>query len=111
LETYRIYFRCPKDVIIGRNDLIDVEDDCTALTIAAELLDGCSDLAASFELWHGPRLVGTSYAQQRHLGDAASISAETQARVARYEELILDSHWAIAKSKQLLDRTRRSGAS
>jgi hypothetical protein len=111
LHTYRLFFRCRTGVIIGRQDLLDAQDDGTALAMASQIFDACSDVAASFELWHGPRLVGTSYAGPPRLADAGSINAEAQASVARYEELLLDSRWTIAKSKQLLERTRRSRAS
>jgi hypothetical protein len=52
-------------------------------------------------------LVGTSYARQPQIDGAASVSAEMQAQVARHEELLLDSHWAIAESKRMLALTQR----
>ena len=110
MHTYRLYFRSPRGVIVGRKDLIDVEDDSTALVVAAQVLGACSDLAANFELWCGSRLVGTSYARyarQPRVVDAGSVSAGTQAQVAEVEEQLLESEWTIAKSKQLLQRTRR----
>jgi hypothetical protein len=108
MQTYRLFFRCRMGVIIGRQDLVDAEDDGTALAMASRLFDACSDVAASFELWHGPRLVATSYARHQQIGDAASINAETQVSVARHEEMLLDSRWTIAKSQRLLALTRRS---
>ena len=111
MQTYRLYFRSPRGVIVGRKDLIDLEDDCTALAVATQVLDACCDLAANFELWHGSRLVATSYARQPRGADAGSVSAGTQDRVAQVEEQLLGSKWTIAKSKQLLERTRRLRAS
>jgi hypothetical protein len=107
MQTYRVFFRCRAGVIVGRQDLLDPEEDGTALAVASRLFDACCDVAAGFELWQGPRLVATSYARRLQNGDAASINAETQASVARYEELLLDSSWAIAKSQRLLALTRR----
>lgn len=87
---------------------MDAEDDGIAVALASQLFDACCDVAAGFELWHGPRLVATSYARQQRAGDAGSINAETQASVARYEELLRDSRWTIAKSQKLLALTKRS---
>jgi hypothetical protein len=108
VQTYRLYFRCRVGAIIGREDLLDAKDDTTALVISVQLFEACSDLAAGFELWHGPRLIGTSYARRPQIDGAASVNAETQARVARHEELLLDSHWAIAESRRLLALTGRT---
>jgi hypothetical protein len=107
LQTYRLFLRSHEGVIIGRADLSDAEDDGTALALANHLFNACCDLAANFELWHGPRLVATSYARHPQVTDGGSINAETQARVAQHEEALLDSNWTIAQSKQLLERTRR----
>jgi hypothetical protein len=108
MQTYRVFFRCRTGIIIGRQDLLDADDDGSAVAMASRLFDACCDVAAGFELWHGPRLVATSYARRQQDEDAGSINAETQASVARYEELLVDSRWAIAKSQRLLALTRRS---
>jgi hypothetical protein len=109
METYRVFFRCGAGVIVGRQDLLDADDDGAAVATASRLFDACCDVAAGFERWHGARLVATSYARRPpEVGDAGSINAETQASVARYEEMLLDSRWTIAKSQRLLALTRRS---
>jgi hypothetical protein len=46
MQPYRLFFRCRGGTIIGREDLIDAEDDCSALAIGTQLFDACSDLAA-----------------------------------------------------------------
>jgi hypothetical protein len=79
--------------------------DEAAVLIARKLRDACSDVCDTFELWQGARRVGWPL-------NSAGISPEqmnacTQKIVVEREIAIRDSAWQLARSKRLLDATRR----
>src|SRR5579883_374081 len=102
---YRVYFRNSLG-IAGRQDFA-ADDDKTALQVAQALLEACSDVCSSFELWHGMRLVSPSLPAVE--GVAEAIRDRTQAIVRDCEISISQSRWAIASSKELLARLNGSG--
>ena len=104
---YRLYFRDSAG-ICGRVEL-DADDDWAA-TISAELLaDACSDRCTGFELWQGARLLR----HRRTLPPfppitLSQLSERVQAIVVETEEAIKSSAFAIAGSRQLLERLNQS---
>jgi len=101
---YRIFFHDAVGDIVGRQDF-EAEDDGMALTIATLLFDACSDVSHNFELWESTRLVNESYfARAQAIG--RQLSTQRQAAVARTEEQLRDSQWAVASSKRLLEQLR-----
>src|SRR5690348_2510541 len=104
LSSYRVYFRTTRGTIAGREDF-KAEGDWSAQVIATELLDACSDVCASFELWDGTRRLDNEAGGPRLT--SADLSRRTQETVIEREIVMRDGHWQVAKSKRLLDRIRR----
>jgi hypothetical protein len=102
---FRIYFRHRVNGIVGRDEF-EAEDDGAALAFAEVLCDACSDVCDSFELWQGVRLVGACNGGDCAKLDAPQLNAKTQTAAAEHEERLLDSKWAIARSRRLLERLR-----
>ena len=102
---YRIYFRQRNVGIVGCDDF-EAENDRTALSIGESMCDACADVCDHFELWQGTRLVGGCSNGNRMKLDAPQLNAKTQAAAAECEERLLDSTWAIARSRRLLQRVR-----
>jgi hypothetical protein len=103
--AYRIYFRHQKIGIVGRDEF-EAEDDRAAIAFAEVLCDACSDVCDHFELWQGVRRVGACDRGECAKQDAWRLNAQTQAAAAEHEERLLDSKWAIAKSRRLLAQFR-----
>jgi hypothetical protein len=103
MPEYRVYFRGPAG-IHGRHDF-EAEGDPAATVIAELLYEACSDQCEHFELWRGKIMIYPFALSGPPASGAivwSSIVALRQEIVRRNEELIRDSHWTIAKSKQLL---------
>ena len=106
--SYRIYFRSRGGAILGRDDF-DAKDDDTAMNIAESLCRACSDMSDSFELWQSTRRVDSHVDGARLNVNAEALNAQTQELVVIVEERLLQSRWAIARSIELLKRTRPAG--
>lgn len=102
---YRVYFRTSFGNIAARDDFT-AENDWSALVIASELCDACSDICVSFELWQGLRRVDKEERRRPAL-TAAQISRRTQETVVQREMTMRDSEWLVAKSKRLAERLRQ----
>jgi hypothetical protein len=94
-----------RETLAGRDEFV-AEDDLSALVIAAELADACSDVCVSFELWDGTRRVGDEALRQPK-PSGADLNRRTQETVIEREIMMRDSEWLVAKSKRLLDRIRQ----
>lgn len=105
LTTYRIQFRGPSGEMLGRADF-QGEDDRDAMVTAALLYRACSDLCDGFELWQAARRVDVLFGTRIKIR-SGELNAKRQEAVAESEERLRDSHWAIAKSKRLLEQLRR----
>jgi transcriptional regulator with XRE-family HTH domain len=81
---------------------VEAEDDATALWIAQRLFQACSDVCASFELWHAARNVGGVNGGASPGEEHEAAIAIRQALLVRHEETLRDSSLRIAKSRQLL---------
>jgi transcriptional regulator with XRE-family HTH domain len=104
---YCVYFLNAEQGIEAAH-AVAADDDATALWIAEGLFQACSDVCASFELWHGARNVGSvnDGAPPDNKGGAAI--ARRQTLLVRHEEMLRDSSLRIAKSRQLLDELERA---
>lgn len=98
LNSYRLYLRAGKS-IIARQDF-EAESDAAGLWIAAALCEASADTCKTFELWDGARRVDRPGLRV----DGSDIRVETQARLIETEEILLQSNWSVASSRQLLSR-------
>lgn len=107
MKWYRIYFYSGSGSFQGRDEF-EADDDRAGMVIAEHLSDACSDLCASFELWDGARRVDTSFSKlARPSVSVEQIAFAAQASLVRREEAMRDSHWAVARSKRLIERMER----
>jgi len=63
------------------------------------------DVCDGFELWQDVRRVGARGEFPKL--NAGLLNAQTRAAVVEREERLLESKWAIAKSRRLLERVRQ----
>ena len=85
----------------------EAEGDHEAVTVAGFLYDACSDTCDSYEVWRDLYPVYAPYSTAaRPIESMAQLSDRLQKLVARSEELIQASRWAIAKSERLLERMK-----
>lgn len=87
--------------VISGCEEFEAENDAAALTVARTIFDAAGDLCDAFELWDGARQI-----DQRRMATLPSsvITAQWQEHVIRAEESLLNSNWAIARSRRLLAR-------
>jgi hypothetical protein len=100
--SYRIYFRTSRGMLAGREEFV-AEDDWSALVIATELVDACSDVCVSFELWEGTRRVDREVFGRLE-PSSADLNRRMQEAVIEREIMMRDSEWLVARSKRLLQR-------
>lgn len=83
--------------------------DAAALRIAAVLGEDSNDVHSGYMLWAGARQVfGTDQGSGKgliHLLPILREDRDTQQVILSLEELLLESHWRIAKSKRLSEAT------
>ncbi|HKW52622.1 MAG TPA: hypothetical protein VJO12_02950 [Stellaceae bacterium] len=104
MKWYRVYFYAEREVFQGRQEFM-ADDDRTAMVLAELLCDACSDLCETFELWDGARRVDMSFSRMpRPSVSAEQVAAATQTSLVRTEEALLNSNWALARSKRLIER-------
>jgi hypothetical protein len=101
MKIYRLCFHGDAGMH-GRQDF-EAEDDESAIRIAEILHDACSDRRSSWQLWQGVRPLRTPNDRHRPIS-VDQVTARMQASVIDSEERILQSRWAIASSRRLLDR-------
>ncbi len=102
MPGYRLYFTDGRGSIQARDEFI-CADDPTALSIAEHLLDACSEVYTGFELWCGAhRVVPANGSARRNRPDADEIRRAVQEIVVDREHVLLDSGWAVAQSRKLL---------
>jgi hypothetical protein len=106
MPSYHIYI-VGERIIRGRHDF-EADDDQNAIQIAHALLDACSDECQSFDLWQGTRRIPIPRPVEPTTFD--ELSAANQQRAIETEERIVQSEWAIAWSRRLLDRLERKRA-
>src|SRR5690348_2807004 len=107
MNWYRMQFYSRSDSFQGRHEF-EAENDRAAMMIAELLADACSDLCETFELWDGARRVDASYSKMPcPTVSAEHVAAMTQTSLIRREEAIHRSHWAIARSKRLIEKMER----
>lgn len=103
--SFRIYFRGPEGVILGRDDF-EAEDDRAAMAIAAALGRTCSDVCSRVELWQGSRRVEAAVPAPA-MAAAERLTAAMLDALEQVEDRLRDSGWAVAKSRRLIEETRR----
>jgi hypothetical protein len=79
----------------------ETENDAAALAIARSIAEAAADVCDAFELWDGPRQI--DQARMATLPTSV-VTAQWQDHVIRAEETLLNSGWAIARSRRLLAR-------
>lgn len=96
-------------------DEFTADSDTAAILVADWLFDACSDIFESYELWSGSRhfiplsqmgITGISLAVRTHAGTSRNV----QEIVADRERVMMDSHRAIARSRRLLQESRKLSA-
>ena len=112
MAAYRLYFLDAKGAIQARQDFA-AESDIQARTISGAVYQACAECYQDYELWQARRCLGrgngnshTVFAQMPEDSEA-----RVQTRVLELEELLLNSHWRVARSEHLLattDTLRRS---
>jgi hypothetical protein len=96
MPAYRIFFR-RKQHVDGHYEF-DADDDATALWIADQLCDTCSDVCDEIELWNGSRRIDIQSAAEC---DAGTGREHAQAHMREIEEILLQSRSTIARSHRL----------
>jgi hypothetical protein len=93
--------------VIGRADYVSA-DDVSALIIGEALFEICSDLARQYEVWRGDYQVAAC-----GKGDITNLLVtlpeSLQKIVVDVEIALHDSGWAVAESKQLLEKLKDIG--
>lgn len=103
---YRVSFHGRSGAFQGQGEF-DAADDASAALMAEILLDSCSDISASFQLWQGDAPVELPRdGAPRPAESAIQVSARTQEALIRTEEAIRNSQWMLARSGRLLERLR-----
>jgi hypothetical protein len=102
MPAYRIYFR-RKQHVDGHYEF-DADDDATALWIADQLCDSCSDVCDEIELWNGSQCIDIQSAGQSNAG---GMREHAQAHMREIEEILLQSRSRIARSHRLLAHWRK----
>ena len=100
---YRLYLK-RDGVLVGRRDF-KADDAPSARIIAATIYNACRDECNSFELWENAYRIDAPIAAA-----AAMLGSTRQEQVVDTETALLDSGWAVAKSRRLLlerDEMRR----
>jgi hypothetical protein len=87
-------------MITGCEDFA-AENDAAALAIARSIFDAATDFCDAFELWDGTRHIDQSRVTTL---ETRAVIAQRQEHVIRVEEALLNSGWAIARSRRLLAR-------
>jgi hypothetical protein len=104
MKWYRVYLYSESGSFQGRDEY-EAEDDRAAMAIAEMLCDACSDMCETFEVWDGVRRVDPSFSKLPCPSvSAEQVGAMAQASLLRREEAMRDSHWAVARSKRLIER-------
>jgi hypothetical protein len=80
----------------------DADNDINAIRIARALYDACSDMCEAFELWQATRLIRTRPPPYRGV-TLSDLSEAHQRIVIEGEEIIRASHWALARSRRLIE--------
>jgi len=80
----------------------DAGSDINAIRIARALCDACSDMCETFELWQAARLIRTRPPPYRGV-TLSDLSEAQQGIVIEREEAIRASHWALARSRRLIE--------
>ena len=110
MAEYRLFFLGSDGAIEARQDFV-APDDCAAQQIMTVLAEASSDAHNGVMLWQGTRRIFEKHEhEQPECGasepvTAAALAVEVQERVLDCEEMLLHSHWRLAKSKTLLDAT------
>ena len=104
MNWYCIYLYGTSGSMLGRHEF-QAENDRSAMAVAEQLWDACSDVSASFELWDGLRRVDADFSRM----PCPSVSAEhimmaSQVSLVEHEETLRSSFWALARSERLLQR-------
>jgi hypothetical protein len=94
---------------LGPSLAIEADMDSDALRIAWLVQEAASDIYTAFELWQEERCIANSRDRRgaKRPANLADISASTQLRVLKIEEMLLASRAAIAESRKLLDATAK----
>jgi hypothetical protein len=105
MNRYRLHlFDAQERMRVGH--WLQAEDDDTALWIAEHLYDACSDVFASFSLWHRERSVMSRRPPRPRAQTSEDVVERRQRMLAFHEEALLDSACRIEASQRLLDRLR-----
>lgn len=106
MGAYRLYFLDAEGGIQARQDFA-AEDDGEARIISDALRHACAECYEDYELWQAKRCLGRGDGDGQMIDAAKPIDgdARLQARVLELEELLLGSHWRVARSEYLLAAT------
>jgi hypothetical protein len=104
MSIYRIYFidsenRCKMA------QWFQADDDESAWWLAQQLYDACSDVCASFELWHLTQRIGAGPHAVYRREKIEALQARRQDILIDIEETIMDSKLRISASRRLLEKT------
>jgi hypothetical protein len=108
MAEYRLFFLGSDGAIEARQDFL-APDDQAALQIMTVLADASSDAHHGVMLWQGTRRIFEKHEDappecgKPEAVTPETLAADTQQRVLDCEEMLLHSHWRLAKSKMLLD--------
>jgi hypothetical protein len=98
--TYRLYFLASGRIRAAEE--FEANNDIDAIRIARLVYDACSDMCEAFELWQATRLIRTR--PPPYSGVSLSDLTENHQRIViEREEVIRNSHWALARSQRLIE--------
>jgi len=103
VAEYRLYFLDKRGGIAAREEFC-APSDGDAVAIAGIVADACSEKYASFEIWSFARQVIGPLAAIPTVS-FAEVSRGRQEQILQLEDAIHHSHWAVANSRRLLERT------
>jgi hypothetical protein len=110
MAEYRLFFLGSDGAIEARQDFI-APDDAAAQQIMTVLAGASSDTHHGVMLWQGVRRIFEKHDDAQpecgisDFGTTIALPADAQQIVIDCEEMLLSSHWRLAKSKMLLSAT------
>jgi hypothetical protein len=103
MAGYRLYFLDAANTIQARQDFA-ADSDAHAKTISGAVWLACAECYEDYELWQAARCLGRGNGHRHEISapEREGGDAHLQARVLEIEELLLASHWRVARSEQLI---------
>ena len=102
MYSYRLFLRNGwQKMIIGRCDFM-AEDLTSALKIACQIIDDCSDDCEGYDLLQDGRLISSAASRVDMAATFGNLNAYEQQVVIDREVALRDSAWVIRESKRLL---------